>query len=122
MKTNNKILQKSLGVLMVFATLFSTLFTSSKPVQESTLTSFLTLDEPTNYYYTGVPVKLGYPLTQNIYVLKQDNKKVFCIESGIPANSGGGYTPETFINAKIYFLKSPIMTIPKQARATMATL
>ncbi|MBC2225347.1 SpaA isopeptide-forming pilin-related protein [Listeria seeligeri] len=92
----NKILQKSLGVLMVFATLFSTFFTSSTSVQASTLT----LDEPTNYYYTGVPVNLGYPLTQNIYVLKQDNKKVFCIESGIPANSGEGYTPETFINAK----------------------
>ncbi|MBC1444015.1 SpaA isopeptide-forming pilin-related protein [Listeria seeligeri] len=96
MKKNNKVLQKSLGVLMVFATLFSTFFTSSTPVQASTLT----LDEPTNYYYTGVPVNLGYPLTQNIYVLKQDNKKVFCIESGIPANSGEGYTPETFINAK----------------------
>lgn len=96
MKTNNKILQKSLGVLMVFVTLFSTLFTSSTSVQASTLT----LDEPTGYYYTGVPVNLGYPLTQNIYVLKQDNKKVFCIESGIPANSGGGYTPETFINAR----------------------
>lgn len=96
MKTNNIILQKSLGVLMAFATLFSTFFTSSTPVHASTLT----LDEPTNYYYTGGPVNLGYPLTQNIYVLKQDNKKVFCIESGILANSGGGYTPETFINAK----------------------
>ncbi|HGM4082866.1 TPA: SpaA isopeptide-forming pilin-related protein [Listeria monocytogenes] len=96
MKTYNKILQKSLGVLMVFVTLFSTFFVSSTSVQASTLT----LDEPTGYYYTGVPVNLGYPLTQNIYALKQDNKKVFCIESGIPANSGGGYTPETFINAK----------------------
>lgn len=96
MKTKNKILQKSLGVLMVFVTLFSTFFTSSTPVQASTLT----LDEPTNYYYTGVPVNLGYPITQNIYVLKQDNKKVFFIESGVLANSGEGYTPETFINAK----------------------
>lgn len=84
MKTKNKTLQKFLGVLMVFATSFSTFFTSSKPEQAS----ILTLDGPTNYYYTGVPINLGYPLTQNIYVLKQDNKKGFCIESGIPANSG----------------------------------
>lgn len=92
----NKILNKTLGVLMVCMTLISTFFTSSTQVQASTLT----LDEPTPYYYTGVPVNLGYSLTQQIYVLKQDNKKVFCIESGVPANSGAGYTPETFINAK----------------------
>lgn len=43
---------------------------------------------------------MGYTLTQSIYVLKIDGKKVFCVESGVPANSGEGYTPETFINAK----------------------
>ena len=54
----------------------------------------------TGYYYTGVPVHLGYELTQNIYVLKMDGKRVFCVESGIPANSGDGYTPEAFIHTK----------------------
>ncbi|ECL7021573.1 LPXTG cell wall anchor domain-containing protein [Listeria monocytogenes] len=96
MKPKNKLLQKSLGVLMVLATIISTFFTSATPVQASTLV----LDENTGYYYTGVPVHLGYTLTQSIYVLKIDGKKVFCVESGIPANSGEGYTPETFINVK----------------------
>lgn len=29
-----------------------------------------------------------------------DGKKVFCIESGVPANSGEGFVPETYVNAK----------------------
>ncbi|CAM4315393.1 SpaA isopeptide-forming pilin-related protein [Erysipelothrix aquatica] len=96
MKTNNKILQKTLGVLMVFVTLFSTFFASNTSVQAGSLV----LDEQTGYYYTGIPVHLGYLLTQSVYVLKIDGKKVFCVESGIPASSGEGYTPEEFINAK----------------------
>ncbi|WP_253197684.1 SpaA isopeptide-forming pilin-related protein [Clostridium algidicarnis] len=96
MKPKNKLLQKFLGILMVLATIISTFFTSSTPVQASTLV----LDENTGYYYTGVPVHLGYTLTQSIYVLKIDGKKVFCVESGVPAYGGEGHIPETFINAK----------------------
>lgn len=96
MKPKTKYFNKFLGVLMVLTTLISTLFTSTTPVQASTLV----LDETTDYYYTGIPVHLGYELTQNIYVLKMDGKKVFCVESGIPANSGEGYTPEAFIHTK----------------------
>ncbi|MCV44798.1 hypothetical protein DX143_14025, partial [Listeria monocytogenes] len=93
------------------------LFTSSTPV------STLIIDGPTSYYYTGIPVNLGYIGTQNIYILKQDNKKGFFIESGIPVNSSGGYTLETFTNAKkIYFLKLLILATPKQVRVTMSTL
>lgn len=96
MKLKNQILNKSLRVLIVCVTFISTLFTSSIPA----FASSLSLDEPTNYYYTGVSPNTGYVMTHNIYVLKMDGKKVFCIESGIPANSGEGYTPETYINAK----------------------
>ncbi|MGX7173542.1 Cys-Gln thioester bond-forming surface protein [Enterococcus ratti] len=81
---------------MVCVTFISTLFTSSIP----TFASSLSLDEPTNYYYTGISPNTGYAMTHNIYVLKMDGKKVFCIESGIVANGGEGYTPETYINAK----------------------
>lgn len=29
-----------------------------------------------------------------------DGKKVFCVESGVPANSGDGYIPEFYISSK----------------------
>ncbi|WP_429974842.1 SpaA isopeptide-forming pilin-related protein [Enterococcus sp. DIV0840c] len=96
MKPTNQILNKSLRVLMVCVTIISTLFTSSIP----TFASSLSLDEPTNYYYTGISPNTGYAMTHNIYVLKMDGKKVFCIESGIVANGGEGYTPESYINTK----------------------
>lgn len=81
---------------MVCVTFISTLFTSSIP----TFASSLSLDEPTNYYYTGISPNTGYSMTHNIYVLKMDGKKVFCIESGIVANGGEGYTPESYISTK----------------------
>ncbi|MBU5593849.1 thioester domain-containing protein [Amphibacillus sp. MSJ-3] len=96
MKPKTKYFNKFLGVLMLLPTLISTFFTSTTPVQASTFV----LEELTGYYYTGIPVHLGYELTQNIYVLKMDGKKVFCVESGIPENSGEGYTPEAFIHTK----------------------
>lgn len=96
MKLKTNILNRTLRVLMVFVTIISTLFTSSIP----TFASSLSLDEPTNYYYTGISPNTGYSMTHNIYVLKMDGKKVFCIESGVPANGGEGYTSETYINAK----------------------
>jgi LPXTG-motif cell wall-anchored protein len=96
MKPKNQILNKTLKVLMVCVTFISTFFTSSMP----TFASSLNLDEPTNYYYTGVSPNTGYAMTHNIYVLKMDGKKVFCIESGVIANGGEGYTPETYIHAK----------------------
>lgn len=96
MKPTNQILNKSLRVLMVCVTFISTLFTSPIP----TFASSLSLDEPTNYYYTGISPNTGYSMTHNIYVLKMDGKKVFCIESGIVANGGEGYTPESYISTK----------------------
>ncbi|MGX7410462.1 SpaA isopeptide-forming pilin-related protein [Enterococcus avium] len=96
MKTKMNILNRTLRVLMVCVTFISTLFTSSIP----TFASSLSLDEPTNYYYTGISPNTGYSMTHNIYVLKMDGKKVFCIESGIVANGGEGYTPESYISTK----------------------
>ncbi|EGT4665650.1 hypothetical protein DFW37_00120 [Clostridioides difficile] len=72
MKSKTKLLNKNLEVLLVLVALVSTFFTSSTRVQVSTLT----LDESTCYYYIGVLVRLGYMLTQNIYVLKQDSWKI----------------------------------------------
>lgn len=96
MKSKTNILNRTLRVLMVCVTIISTLFTSPIP----TFASSLSLDEPTNYYYTGISPNTGYSMTHNIYVLKMDGKKVFCIESGIVANGGEGYTPESYISTK----------------------
>jgi LPXTG-motif cell wall-anchored protein len=96
MKSKTNILNRTLRVLMVCVTIISTLFTSSIP----TFASSLSLDEPTNYYYTGISPNTGYSMTHNIYVLKMDGNKVFCIESGIVANGGEGYTPESYISTK----------------------
>lgn len=90
------LLNRALRVLMVCVTIISTLFTSSIP----TFASSLSLDEPSNYYYTGISTNTGYAMTYNIYVLKMDDKKVFCIESGTLANGGEGYTPESYISTK----------------------
>jgi hypothetical protein len=92
----SKILQKAGSIVMVLGTLIGTLFTNVLPVHASSLN----LDEPTNYYYTGISPNTGYAMTHNIYVLKMDGKKVFCIESGIIANCGEGYTPESYISTK----------------------
>lgn len=95
-KTKMNILNRTLRVLTVCVTFISTLFTSPFP----TFASSLSLDEPTNYYYTGISHNTGYAMTHNIYVLKMDEKKVFCIESGIVANGVEGYTPESYISTK----------------------
>ena len=96
MKTKSKIPQKVLSFVMVLVTLCGTLFSNALPVHASSLA----LDEQTGYTYTGVSSNTGYAMTHTIYVLKMDGKKVFCIESGIPANSGEGYVPEAYVNAK----------------------
>lgn len=96
MKLKTNILNRTLRVLMVCVTIISTLFTSSIP----TFASSLSLDEPTNYYYTGISPNTGYSMTHNIYVLKMDGKKVFCIKSGIVTNGGEGFTPESYISTK----------------------
>lgn len=91
-KLSKKIISGFLAVL----TIITTFMTSAPPV----FASSLALDEPAGYSYTGVSPNTGYAITHNIYVLKMDGKKVFCVESGIPANSGEGYVPEAFVNAK----------------------
>ncbi|HAO6008566.1 TPA: Cys-Gln thioester bond-forming surface protein [Listeria monocytogenes] len=82
--------------IMILVTLCGTLFSGVLPVHASSLA----LDEQTGYSYTGISSNTGYTMTHSVYVLKMDNKKVFCIESGIPANSGEGYVPEAYVNAK----------------------
>ncbi|MHC5215954.1 SpaA isopeptide-forming pilin-related protein [Enterococcus sp. LJL128] len=96
MKSKQKLSRKIISGFLAVLTIVTTFFTSAPPV----FASSLNLDEPTKYHYTGVSPNTGYAMTQNIYVLKMDGKKVFCIESGIVANSGEGYTPEAYINAK----------------------
>ncbi|TYV61104.1 LPXTG cell wall anchor domain-containing protein [Listeria monocytogenes] len=96
MKTKSKILPKIVSFIMILVTLCGTLFSGVLPVHASSLA----LDEQTGYSYTGISSNTGYTMTHSVYVLKMDNKKVFCIESGIPANSGEGYVPEAYVNAK----------------------
>lgn len=97
MKTKLKnISKKTMTYLMVLVTLCSSFLATSTTAHASSLN----LDEQTQYYYTGHSPNVGYAITHNIYVLKMDGKKVFCIESGIPANSGEGYVPESYVNAK----------------------
>lgn len=85
-----------MSFVLVLATLCGTLFSNAIPVHASTLA----LDELTGYSYTGISPNTGYAITHNVFVLKMDGKKVFCIQSGVPANSGEGYVPETYVNAK----------------------
>lgn len=97
MKEKSKnILKRVTTCFMVLVTVCSTLFTTSTPV----FASSLALDERTEYSYTGVSPITGYSITHSVYVLKIDGKKVFCVESGVPANSGEGYIAESYINSK----------------------
>jgi len=91
MKTKSKISQRVLNLVMIMVTLFGALFTNVLPVHASSLN----LDEPTEYYYTSVSSNVGYSATNNIYVLKMDGKKVFCVQSRIQANSDEDYVPES---------------------------
>lgn len=63
---------------MVCVTFISTLFTSSIPA----FASSLSLDEPTNYYYTGISPNTGYVMTHNIYSSKV-NVLIFANNKGI---------------------------------------
>ncbi|MDT2816148.1 hypothetical protein [Vagococcus carniphilus] len=87
---------KWFNVLMVLMTLLGTFFTSTVSVKASSLS----LNEMTSYSYTGHSPNVGYVMTHQIYVLKMDGKKVFCIQSGIPTSSGEGYIPEIYISSK----------------------
>lgn len=84
--------------LITLLTLVNALFTTAIPVHANT--SVLVLDEPTNLYYTGVSPHTETSISHNIYVLKMDEKKVFCVESGIPAYNGAGYLPESYVHSK----------------------
>ncbi|WP_373180104.1 hypothetical protein [Enterococcus durans] len=89
-KLSKKIISGFLAVL----TLITSLLSSATPA----FASSLVLDERTGYSYTGYSPNVGYSMTHNVFVLKMDGKKVFCVESGIPANSGEGYVPEAYVN------------------------
>lgn len=91
-KLSKKIISGFLAVL----TLITSLLSSATPA----FASSLVLDERTSYSYTGYSPNVGYSMTHNLFVLKMDGKKVFCVESGIPANSGEGYVPEAYVNAR----------------------
>ncbi|EJM6035837.1 Cys-Gln thioester bond-forming surface protein [Enterococcus faecalis] len=96
MKTKLNITQKMMYFIMIIVTLCGTLFTNISPVHASSLN----LDEKTDYSYTGYSSNVGKIVTHDIYVLKMDGKKVFCIESGIHANSGEGFVSEAYVHAK----------------------
>lgn len=93
---SKSIFKKFITCLMVLVTMCITLFTNAT----TAFASELALDERTEYGYTGVSPHTGYAINYNIFVLKIDGKKVFCVEPGIPANSGEGYVGEAFVNAK----------------------
>lgn len=115
---SKKIVQKMITSLIVMVTVLTSLFATSIPVSASSST--LVLDERTEYTYTGVSPITGYAITHNIFILKMDDKKVFCVESGVPANSGDGYIPESYIiQRKNCYLKSLIMAILTQTRPIM---
>ncbi|MGX7149230.1 hypothetical protein [Enterococcus ureasiticus] len=82
---------------MIIATLISS-FLGTGTIAKA---SDLVLDEVTGYSYTGVSPHLSYAITHDpFYIMKVDGKKVFCVESGILADTGGGYIPEAYVNAK----------------------
>lgn len=92
-----KVSKKIISWLLVLVTLCSTVLSNATVA----LADSLALDESAPYSYTGISPNLGHAIThEKIYILKIDGKKVFCVESGIPANSGEGYLPEAFVNAK----------------------
>jgi hypothetical protein len=67
LKPKTKFLNKTLGALLVFATLIITFFTFSILVQASSLVS----DDQTGYYYTGVPVYLGHTQNRHLEQIKR---------------------------------------------------
>lgn len=97
MKIKFKFLKKAISFMMILATMVGTLFASSAPV----FASDLVLDGGTAYSYTGVSGITGKTLTHSpLYRMVMDGKRVFCIESGIMTNTGGGYVPEEYVDAK----------------------
>lgn len=98
MKTKlKKLSKKAMTCLMILVSVFTSVFATST----TAFASELVLNETTGYSYTGVSPHLGYAITHdNIYVMKMDGKKVFCVESGIFTTSGAGYIPETYVDAR----------------------
>lgn len=97
MKIKTITIKKPINYLLVFITLTSSFLTNATIAHASSLV----LDEPTSYSYTGYSPNVGHVITHgSIYILKIDGKRVFCVESGIVANSGEGYVSEAFVNAK----------------------
>jgi hypothetical protein len=89
--------KKAMTCLMILVSLVTSLFSTTTTV----FASELVLNETTGYSYTGVSPHLGYAVTHdNLYVMKVDNKKVFCVESGIFTTSGEGYVPEAYVDAR----------------------
>lgn len=118
MKTKRNISQIIMSFIMILVTLCGTLFTNVPTVHASSLN----LDEKTGYSYTGYSSNVGTVVTHDIYVLKMDGKKVFCIESGIHANSGEGYVPEEYVNAKKEILSKIAYYIQLQVKHIMIML
>lgn len=97
MKDKSKsILKKMITSLMVVVTVLTTIFANGT----TAFASSLVLDERTEYSYTGTSPITGTTITHSMFVLKIDGKKVFCVEPGVPANSGEGYVGESYINSK----------------------
>ena len=62
------------------------------PSSIPTFASSLSLDEPTNYYYTGISPNTGYSMTHNIYVLKMDGQKSSVLNRVFPPIAEKAYT------------------------------
>lgn len=121
MKEKSKnIFKRLVTSLMVIVTVITSMFATSMPVLASSST--LVLDEQTEYTYIGVSPITGYSITHNIFILKMDGKKVFCVESEVPANSGDGtYQNPISVQRKNCYLKLPTMATLIQARPIMIT-
>ncbi len=94
-----KILRKFTQGLTAFFTLL-TVFLGIIPTEEVHANT-LELDEKTSYSYVGYSSMVGRTVDNSpIYIMKIDGKRVFCVESGVLANSGTGYVSEKYVAAK----------------------
>lgn len=87
---------KKFSILGMLLAIVSSFFISTNTVSAASNLNM----EKTSYVYTGISSITGNNVNDNIWKLKMDGKYVFCIESGIYTDAGGGYIPDNFTSAK----------------------
>lgn len=95
----NKLIKKSKSKLMILLTIIISLTSLgfSTDIVKADNTLKLTM---TDYAYTGTSPNTNTTLTHNIAKLSMDGKTVFCVESGVYTEDGGGYIGSTYLHSK----------------------